>query len=55
MAKLPPYATTGERVWKFTYLAICTLIFIFLITPILIIAPLSFNACLLYTSPSPRD
>lgn len=44
MAKLPPYATTGERVWKFTYLTICALIFIFLITPILIIAPLSFNA-----------
>lgn len=44
MAKLPPYATTGERVWKFTYLTICAAIFVFLITPILIIAPLSFNA-----------
>ena len=43
MAKLPPYATTGERVWKFAYLTICTLIFIFLITPILVIIPLSFN------------
>ncbi|MFD1883680.1 ABC transporter permease [Paracoccus pacificus] len=41
---LPTYATPLERVWHWTYLVICTLIFIFLIAPILIIIPLSFNA-----------
>ncbi len=44
MSSLPPYTTTGQRIWHYTFLFICALIFIFLITPILIIAPLSFNA-----------
>ncbi len=41
---LPLHATTGERVWHYTFLTICVLIFMFLIVPILIIFPLSFNA-----------
>ncbi len=41
---LPLHATTGERVWHYTFLTICGLIFLFLIVPILIIIPLSFNA-----------
>lgn len=41
---LPTYASPLERVWHYTYLVICTLIFIFLIAPILVIMPLSFNA-----------
>lgn len=41
---LPPYATTGQRVWHWTFRFLCGLIFIFLIAPILIIVPLSFNA-----------
>jgi putative spermidine/putrescine transport system permease protein len=44
MRDLPAYARTGERLWEYTFLAMCTLIFIFLITPILVIMPLSFNA-----------
>lgn len=44
MAKLPAYTTTGERIWHYTYLLICVLIFLFLIAPILVIIPLSFNA-----------
>jgi len=44
MSALPPYAGTGERVWYYGFRVICALIFIFLITPILIIVPLSFNA-----------
>ena len=44
MNKLPPYATTGQRIWHYTFLAICALIFFFLIFPIIIIIPLSFNA-----------
>ncbi len=41
---LPLHATTGERIWHYTFLLICVLIFGFLIIPILIIFPLSFNA-----------
>ena len=41
---LPLHATTPERVWHYTFLLICGLIFAFLIIPILIIFPLSFNA-----------
>jgi len=42
--KLPPYATTGQRIWHYSYLVICGLVFFFLIGPILVIIPLSFNA-----------
>ncbi len=41
---LPKHADTLERIWHYTYLAICALIFLFLIAPILIVIPLSFNA-----------
>lgn len=41
---LPSHASTLERVWHYTYLVICALIFLFLIAPILIVIPLSFNA-----------
>lgn len=44
MSKLPPYTTPLERLWHYTYLLICGLIFFFLIAPLLIIIPLSFNA-----------
>ncbi|MEZ5931528.1 MAG: ABC transporter permease [Alphaproteobacteria bacterium] len=44
MSELPPYASTGERAWYYGFRVICALIFIFLITPILVIVPLSFNA-----------
>lgn len=41
---LPLHATTGERIWHYTFLTICGAIFLFLIIPILVIIPLSFNA-----------
>ncbi|MEX1233706.1 MAG: ABC transporter permease [Roseovarius sp.] len=41
---LPIYATFGQRVWYYAFRVICALVFIFLITPILVIIPLSFNA-----------
>jgi len=44
MSALPPYATTGQRVWFYSFRVICGLIFFFLIAPILVIIPLSFNA-----------
>lgn len=41
---LPIYASPLERIWHYTYLLLCGLIFFFLIAPILVIIPLSFNA-----------
>jgi len=40
---LPPYATAREVLWFYTFRSICGLIFLFLITPIIILIPLSFN------------
>jgi putative spermidine/putrescine transport system permease protein len=44
MSKLPNYTTPLERIWHYSYLLICGVIFFFLIAPLLIILPLSFNA-----------
>jgi putative spermidine/putrescine transport system permease protein len=41
---LPTYAGPLERSWYYAFRIICAAIFIFLIAPILIIIPLSFNA-----------
>lgn len=41
---LPPYAGKLERAWHWFYRAFCALVFFFLIAPILVIIPLSFNA-----------
>lgn len=44
MSSLPPYASTGQIVWHYTFRTVCALIFFFLIFPIITIIPLSFNA-----------
>lgn len=44
MSSLPPYATRGQRIWHYSFRIICGLIFFFLIAPIIVIIPLSFNA-----------
>ncbi|OBY25828.1 polyamine ABC transporter permease [Leisingera sp. JC1] len=44
MSALPPYATVGQRTWHYTFRVICGLVFFFLIAPIVVIIPLSFNA-----------
>ncbi|MCB9945567.1 MAG: ABC transporter permease [Geminicoccaceae bacterium] len=40
---LPTYASPLERIWHYSFHIICGLIFLFLIAPILVIIPLSFN------------
>jgi putative spermidine/putrescine transport system permease protein len=42
--KVAPYLTSGQVLWHFTFRVICGAIFVFLITPILVVMPLSFNA-----------
>ncbi|WP_209425295.1 ABC transporter permease [Pararhodobacter sp. SW119] len=41
---LPSYATTGDKIWYYTFRVICFAIFFFLLAPILVMIPLSFNA-----------
>ncbi|MGF1529578.1 MAG: ABC transporter permease [Candidatus Competibacterales bacterium] len=41
---LPPYTTPLERLWHYGFRGFCALVFLFLIAPILVIVPLSFNA-----------
>ncbi|MGX9355717.1 ABC transporter permease [Roseobacteraceae bacterium S113] len=43
-ATLPPYLTAGQVLWHYTFRTICGAIFVFLITPIIVVMPLSFNA-----------
>jgi len=40
---LPPYSSSKEVLWFYTFRTICGAIFVFLITPIIILIPLSFN------------
>ncbi len=46
---LPIYASTGQKLWYYGFRIICALIFLFLIIPIAIIVPLSFNATDFFT------
>ncbi len=46
---LPAYAGPGERAWHYGFRFICALIFLFLIFPIVVIVPLSFNALPYFT------
>jgi putative spermidine/putrescine transport system permease protein len=48
-----PYATPVERAWYYIHRAICALVLLFLIAPILVIMPLSFNAEPYFTYPMP--
>ncbi|MCV2873912.1 ABC transporter permease [Defluviimonas sp. WL0050] len=41
---VPVYATAGDVLWHNTFKLICGLIFFFLIAPIVVVLPLSFNA-----------
>ena len=43
-SSLPPYAGPGETAWWYGFRILCGLIFFFLIAPILVVIPLSFNA-----------
>ncbi len=43
-ARLHPYLTSGQVAWHYGFRIICGAIFTFLITPILVVLPLSFNA-----------
>ena len=44
MSGLPPYASFTQKLWHYAFRVICGVVFFFLIAPIIVIIPLSFNA-----------
>ena len=44
MSGLPPYASFTQKTWHYAFRVICGVVFFFLIAPIIVIIPLSFNA-----------
>jgi len=50
---LPVYASPIERIWHWVFLLICALVLLFLIAPILVIMPLSFNSESFFSYPMP--
>lgn len=41
---LPVYASPLQRIWHYFYVVLCTAIFLYLLVPIFVIMPLSFNS-----------
>lgn len=50
---MAPYASPAERTWYWTHRIIVGLVLLFLIAPILVITPLSFNSIKYFTYPMP--
>ena len=44
MLKPPGYASPLERIWHYAFIAICAAVFAFLVAPLIVIIPLSFNS-----------
>ncbi len=41
---LPAYATTGQKIWHYFYLAFCVFVLFFLVMPLLAVIPMSFTS-----------
>jgi putative spermidine/putrescine transport system permease protein len=50
---LAPYASPAERVWYYSFRVFCGAVLLFLIAPILVIMPLSFNSEPYFSYPMP--
>lgn len=49
MAQLSPYLSIPERLWHYGFRILCGLIFFFLIFPLVVVVPLSFNSVPFFT------
>ena len=49
MSDLPPYLSLSERIWYYAFRILCGAIFFFLVFPLVVIIPLSFNAVPFFT------
>lgn len=50
---IAPYASTAERIWYYALRIICALVLLFLIAPIIVVMPLSFNSESFFSYPMP--
>ena len=50
---LPPHATSAQRVSYYGLRIFCALVFLFLVAPIIVIIPLSFNSEMFFSFPMP--
>ena len=41
---LPIYATTGQKIWHYTYMSFCVFVLFFLVAPLVAVIPLSFTS-----------
>ncbi|MDA0220069.1 MAG: ABC transporter permease [Proteobacteria bacterium] len=48
---LPIYASPVQRVWHYFFIVLCTAIFLYLLVPIFVIMPLSFNSVPYFSYP----
>lgn len=46
---LPSYTSIPERIWHYMFIVICVLVFLFLVLPLFVLIPLSFNALPFFT------
>ena len=49
MSDLPPHLSLSERIWYYAFRILCGAIFFFLVFPLVVIIPLSFNAVPFFT------
>ena len=49
MSNLPHYLSLSERIWYYAFRILCAAIFFFLVFPLVVIIPLSFNAVPFFT------
>ena len=49
MSRLPAYLSLPERIWHYSFWIICFLVLFFLVFPLFVITPLSFNAVPFFT------
>ena len=52
MLGLPPYASPAERAWRLVHYGYCALVLLFLISPIIVVLPISFNPTQFLTYPT---
>ncbi|MGE0147040.1 MAG: ABC transporter permease [Parvibaculaceae bacterium] len=50
---IPPHATAAERIWSYALRGLVVLVCIFLVAPIIVVIPLSFNSEPYFTFPMP--
>lgn len=50
-SRFPEYTTLGQKAWRYCFIGFCTMVFVYLIAPVLVVIPLAFNAEPFFTYP----